>query len=243
MGQADEAKLLRTSRLRADTTVVPAAVSYPTDSGLLARGDHSDRGDRAAHPGCGRGGADSVAGPGPGGRDTSHGRSRRSSGLRTAAGRNEAQAAVWRITGELVGLAERAAAEAEHLLANARRALRRAAADAVERPLRRSPIRSRVAGAGGYARAVNDLTELLTVTRRIAAQTRPRLSGVTPDGATRHVSLHDPDARPIAKGWLGRPVEFGYRWASPATPKLLRSDCMYRDAEQTAMLNGPSCLI
>src|SRR5437016_1671593 len=30
-------KLLRTARLRADTTVVPANVFYPTDSGLLAR--------------------------------------------------------------------------------------------------------------------------------------------------------------------------------------------------------------
>ena len=35
--KAAGAKLLRTSRLRADTTVVPANVAYPTDSGLLAR--------------------------------------------------------------------------------------------------------------------------------------------------------------------------------------------------------------
>jgi transposase, IS5 family len=28
---------------------------------------------------------------------------------------------------------------------------------------------------------------------------------------TRRVSLHDGDARPIAKGGLGRPVEFGYK--------------------------------
>ena len=34
---AAQAKLLRTSRLRADTTVVPADVAYPTDSGLLAK--------------------------------------------------------------------------------------------------------------------------------------------------------------------------------------------------------------
>ena len=34
---------------------------------------------------------------------------------------------------------------------------------------------------------------------------------MTPDGATRRVSLHDPDARPIAKGRLGRPVEFGHK--------------------------------
>ena len=35
--------------------------------------------------------------------------------------------------------------------------------------------------------------------------------GTTPDGATRRVSLHDPDARPIAKGRLGKPVEFGHK--------------------------------
>ena len=32
-----------------------------------------------------------------------------------------------------------------------------------------------------------------------------------PDGATRLVSLHEPDARPIRKGRLGKPVEFGYK--------------------------------
>jgi IS5 family transposase len=60
-------------------------------------------------------------------------------------------------------------------------------------------------------RAVDDLTQLLTATRAIAAQTRQRLAGITPDGATRRVSLHDPAARPIAKGRLDRPVEFGYK--------------------------------
>ena len=37
LAKAAEAKLLRTARLRADTTVVPADVAYPTDSGLLAK--------------------------------------------------------------------------------------------------------------------------------------------------------------------------------------------------------------
>jgi IS5 family transposase len=32
-----------------------------------------------------------------------------------------------------------------------------------------------------------------------------------PGGATRRVSLHEPDARPIAEGRLGKPVEFGYK--------------------------------
>jgi IS5 family transposase len=37
LAKAAAAKLLRTTRLRADTTVVPADVAYPTDSGLLAK--------------------------------------------------------------------------------------------------------------------------------------------------------------------------------------------------------------
>jgi IS5 family transposase len=45
----------------------------------------------------------------------------------------------------------------------------------------------------------------------MALQTRQRLAGHTPDGATRLVSLHDPHARPIAKGRLGKPVEFGFK--------------------------------
>ena len=46
---------------------------------------------------------------------------------------------------------------------------------------------------------------------RIVHQTRQRLAGNVPEGATRLVSLHDPDARPIRKGRLGKPVEFGYK--------------------------------
>jgi IS5 family transposase len=37
LAKAAEARLLRTSRVRADTTVIPANVSYPTESGLLAK--------------------------------------------------------------------------------------------------------------------------------------------------------------------------------------------------------------
>jgi IS5 family transposase len=37
LARAAERKLLRTAGVRADTTVIPANVAYPTDSGLLAR--------------------------------------------------------------------------------------------------------------------------------------------------------------------------------------------------------------
>jgi IS5 family transposase len=129
--------------------------------------------------------------------------------LRTAQGSDEAQATVRRVTGELAKLADRAAADAEKLLVNARRALRR-----THHAVRKgggTPDPGAGRRRGRLRRAVNDLTGLLAATRRITVQTRQRLSGTTPDGATRRVSLHDADARPIAKGRLGRPVEFGYK--------------------------------
>jgi IS5 family transposase len=210
LAKAAQAKLLRTTRLRADTTVVPADVSYPTDSGLLAKAvariAAAGRRVQAA------GGATRTRV-----RDRSRSAGRRAREisaklrLRAAQTRDEAQAGVRRITGELAGLAERAAAEAETLLGNARRALRRAQLKADE--LRAAGVRDPAAGRrrGRLHRAVNDLTDLLDTTRRVAAQTRQRLSGTMPESATRLVSLHDRDARPIAKGRLGRPVEFGYK--------------------------------
>ena len=210
LAKAAEAKLLRTTRLRADTTVVPANVAYPTDSGLLARAVRRIAATgRRIQAACGAT-RTKV-------RDRSRSAGKRAHGiaaklrLRAAAGRDEAQATVRRITGELAGLAEQAARDAERLLTNARRALRRARLTA-ER-LAAVGVRDAAAGRrrGRLRRAANDLVELLDAARRIAAQTRQRVAGTTPDGATRRVSLHDPDARPIAKGRLGKPVEFGYK--------------------------------
>jgi IS5 family transposase len=210
LAKAAQAKLLRTTRLRADTTVVPADVAYPTDSGLLAKAVR-----RIAAAGRRIQAAGGATRTKVRDRSRSAGARAREIGaklrLRAAQTRDEPQAVVRRITGELAGLAERAAADAEQLLLNARRALRRARVKGTE--LAAAGVRDAAAGRrrGRLHRAVNDLTDLLDATRRIAAQTRQRLSGTTPDGATRRVSLHDGDARPIAKGRLGRPVEFGYK--------------------------------
>jgi IS5 family transposase len=209
LAKAADAKLLRTHRLRADTTVLPSNVSYPTDSGLLARAIRriavTGRRIQAA------GGANRTMV-----RDRSRAAGRRAHQIgaklrtRSAAGKDDAQAAVHRLNGELADLAETAANDAARLLANAKRALRRARGRA-----------ERLAAGGGdaaagrrrgrLARATDDLTDLLAATRQIAAQTRQRMSGMTPNGGTRRVSLHDPDARPIAKGRLGKPVEFGHK--------------------------------
>lgn len=114
-------------------------------------------------------------------------------------------------TGELAGLAQTAVRDAERLLVNAKRAVRRAEAKAAA--LQARGERDTAAGRrrGRLVRAVNDLQKLLaddTPDRRADSRT---VRGQTPAGATRRVSLHDDDARPIAKGRLGRPVEFGYK--------------------------------
>jgi transposase, IS5 family len=210
LAKAVEAKMLRCTRIRVDTTVVPSNVAYPTDSGLLAKAVNriaaTGRRIQAA------GGAVRTKL-----RDRSRAAGRREHDLnaklrtRSAAARDAALDVVRRRNAELADLAETAAHEAERLLANAKRALRKARADAAK--LKASGGCDAAAGRrrGRLARAVDDLSDLLDATRRIVDQTRQRLAGTIPDGATRQVSLHDPDARPIRKGRLGKPVEFGHK--------------------------------
>lgn len=83
-------------------------------------------------------------------------------------------------------------------------------ADAVVRNARRALRRASGQTRGRLHRAVDELTTTVQRARRVVTQTRTRLRGQVPDSATRLVSLHDPDARPISKGRLGKP-EFGYK--------------------------------
>src|SRR6478609_3177871 len=210
LAKAVEAKLVRCNRIRVDTTVVASNVAYPTDSGLLAKAVNriaaAGRRIRAA------GGATRTKV-----RDRSRAAGRRAHDLnaklrtRNAAAKEEALAVVRRKNAELADLAETAAVEAERLLANAKRAVRKARAEAAK--LKAAGGCDAAAGRrrGRLVRAVDDLAELLEATRKIVEQTRDRLAGSMPEGTTRQVSLHDPDARPIAKGRLGKPVEFGHK--------------------------------
>jgi len=191
--KAADAKLLRTDKVRADTTVIAAAVSYPTDSGLLAKGIGSMA--RAVARIKAAGGATRTASRD---RRRSAGRRARSIAaklkLRGEQQRDQAQTAVRRITGELAGIAEAAMREAAAVIRNAKRALRGASGQRQ----------------GRLHRAINDLNTVMGTTERVVVQTRSRLGGVMPESASRVVSLHDVDARPIRKGRLGKPVEFGY---------------------------------
>jgi IS5 family transposase len=183
-------KVLRTHKVRADTTVVAANVGYPTDAGLLARAVATlARTVERIHA--------------AGGARRTHARDRRRAARRRAhelarslrARTDQAKQQVAERTAELATLAEQAAADAARVARNARRARTRAGDGA----------------AGELERLVGDLETSIGRTRQVIGQARTRLAGGTPDGATRLVSLHDPDARPIVKGRLGKPVEFGYK--------------------------------
>jgi transposase, IS5 family len=195
LAKAAQAKLLRTARVRADTTVIGANVAYPTDSGLLAKavGKLARTVGRVQAAG-GATGTEAV--------DRRRAAARRvrqiASKLRTRGklSREESTRAICRVTGELADLAEKAAAEAAAVLRNGRRAVPQALTGQMRGRLRR---------------ALDELAVTIERTGKIVAQTRTRLAGQMPQSATRLVSLHDPDARPIRKGRIDKPVEFGYK--------------------------------
>ena len=99
---------------------------------------------------------------------------------------DEAKAEVLVITGRLADLATATVIEATK---------------ALQHKARRRQVR----------RLLDDLAVLIERTERVIDQVRCRVGGEQPAGATRLVSLHEPDARPIRKGRLGKPVEFGYK--------------------------------
>ena len=188
-------KLLRTARVRADTTVVPANVAYPTDAGLLAKA--VGKLVRTARRVQAAGGATGTAMTDR--RRAAARRMRQIAGtLRTRGklSREESTQAIRRVTGELAGLAEKAAAQASAVVRNGRRAVPKAISGRVR---------------GRLVRALDELAVAIERATQVVAQARTRLAGRMPASATRLVSLHDPDARPIRKGRIDKPVKFGYK--------------------------------
>jgi transposase, IS5 family len=179
-------KLLRSRKLRVDTTVVEADIDYPTDAGLLA--DAVGKLGGLVRRVKGRGVASQTRFRD---RGRAAGRRMRKLGQTLRRRSGDAMAEVQRVTAELAGLAGQTLHQVQPVWRNARRALRRRPQD------------------GRLARLVGELDETMTHTQRLLDQARQRLQGerVIPD---RLVSLADPDARPIRKGKPQRPTEFGY---------------------------------
>jgi IS5 family transposase len=181
-----QGKLLRSRKLRVDTTVVEADIDYPTDADLLEQAVRKLGG--LVRRVKGRGAASRTRF-----RDRGRAAGRRMKQLARTLRRRSgvAMGEVDRLTGEVAKLARQTLKEVQVVAGNARRA-------AARRP-----------GDGRLGRLVDELTATIASTQRLLGQTDQRLSGnrVIPD---RLVSLSDPDARPIRKGKPRAPTEFGY---------------------------------
>jgi len=184
LSMAVERKVLRSRRLRVDTTVVEADIRSPTDSGLCAHA--VSRLTRLA----GRIKAAGLAqAAGLRDRRRSVGKRVRAISAVRARGRS-ALAMIDRLTGEIAARAQQTVREARALADRARREL----------------AGSRAPGAA----LVDTLERELVAAEQVLAQTDQRLAGqrTIPD---RRISLVDPDARPLVFGNPRRPTEFGYK--------------------------------
>jgi hypothetical protein len=107
----------------------------------------------------------------------------------------QAKQVVFEVTRQVACLTQAQLADARRVVASARRSL----------------ARGRIQPAGRLRAVVQELQTTIQRGQRLLDQAHIRLGGGMPDGASRLVSLHDPDARAIRKGRLGQPVEFGYK--------------------------------
>lgn len=169
---------------RIDSTVVEADIRYPTDLGLAADATKTLAREAAA--------AGALAGHGaPRVRDRSRAVEKRLRRLnRTLAARTgQGKPAALRLTAEAGRLVERSIREARRVAEQLR-------------------ARARGRGAQRKLAAAAHLKDLVERAGKVARQIRQRAAGerIT----DRLVSLADPDARPVRKGKLRAPTEFGY---------------------------------
>jgi IS5 family transposase len=182
--KATREKRFRPRAVRIDSTVVEADVKYPTDAGLASAGVKVLARE-------GRKLAALVGDQKRRVRDRSRamGRRLRSIGRTVRRRSGEAKAEVLKLTGETGQLLKESIKEARALATVARR-------------------RARGRGARAKLRAATALEEMADRCEKVAEQITKRLAGQPIKD--RIVSLFDPDARPIRKGKLGKPNEFGY---------------------------------
>ncbi|HEY2200292.1 MAG TPA: transposase, partial [Solirubrobacteraceae bacterium] len=181
---ATRSKRFRPRVVRIDSTVVEADVRYPTDAGLASSGVRVLARE-------GRKLAKLIKEQRARVRDRSRSMGHKLRAItRTIRRRTgEAKSGVLKLTGETGELLQQSIKDTRRLAAIARR-------------------KARGRGAKAKQRAAANLEELADRCEKVASQTKQRVAGepIT----DRLVSLFDPDARPIRKGKLGKPNEFGY---------------------------------
>jgi IS5 family transposase len=182
--KATRERRFRPRAVRVDSTVIEADVKHPTDAGLAGHGVRSlAREGRKLQKLVGENRARV--------RDRSRAMGQKLRGIaRTIRRRSgEAKTEVLELTAQTGELLERSVTEARRLVTVARR-------------------RARGRGAQAKLTAARRLEELADRCEKVTRQIRQRLAGE--QITDRIVSLADPDARPIRKGKIGRPTEFGY---------------------------------
>ena len=182
--RATREKRFRPRAVRIDSTVIEADVNYPTDAGLASSGVRvlAREGRKLA-----RLIKEKKARVRDRSRAMGHKLRTITRTIRRRSG--EAKQEVLKLTGETGELLERSIKEARRLAQVARR-------------------RARGRGAKAKLKAAAALEEMADRCEKVATQIRQRVKGEPIKD--RMVSLHDPDARPIRKGKLGKRTEFGF---------------------------------
>ncbi len=182
--KATREKRFRPRAVRVDSTVIEADVRYPTDAGLASSGVRVLARE-------GRKLAKLIGEKKARVRDRSRAMGQKLRAVtRTIRRRSgEAKSEVLKLTGETGELLQRSIKEARRLAALARR-------------------KARGRGAKAKLKAAAALEQMADRCEKVARQIKQRVKGEPIKD--RIVSLHDPDARPIRKGKLGKPNEFGF---------------------------------
>jgi len=182
--EATRSRRFRARAVRIDSTVIEADVKYPTDSGLASDGVKALARE-------GRKLARLVKERKQRVRDRSRsmGRTLRAVTRTIRRRSGEAKSEVLKLTAQTGELLTTSIAETRRLVVIARR-------------------RARGRGAKAKLKAAAQLEELADRCEKVATQIKQRVAGEPIKD--RLVSLADPDARPIRKGKLGKPNEFGY---------------------------------
>jgi transposase, IS5 family len=182
--KATREKRFRPRAVRIDSTVIEADVRYPTDSGLASAGVRTlaREGHKLAK----------IVGEKKArvrDRSRSMGRKMRAISRTIRRRSGEAKTEVLKLTEDTGRLLECSVKDARKLAAVASRT-------------------ARGRGATAKLKAAAALEEMADRCEKVARQIRQRVAGepIT----DRIISLHDPDARPIRKGKLGKPNEFGF---------------------------------
>jgi IS5 family transposase len=181
---ATRSRRFRARAVRIDSTVIEADVKYPTDSGLASDGVRALAREAKKLAKLVKEQKRRV-------RDRSRamGRTLRAVTRTVRRRSGEAKSEVLKLTAKTGELLETSIVETRRLVVIARR-------------------RARGRGARAKLKAAAQLEQLADRCEKVALQIKQRVAGEAIKD--RLVSLADPDARPIRKGKLGKPNEFGY---------------------------------